>query len=119
MLVLSLTVLVIAVVLFIAYPLFRKTPKPLPLGNEASRGEERLDLEIEKQNVLGSLRDLESDLLGGKLSQADYERLKAFDEHRLTEILSKMDSSTAEKKDLAKESTEYSPDALRRFRTMN
>jgi cytochrome c-type biogenesis protein CcmH len=118
MLVLSLAVLLAAVVLFIVFPLFRRTPKPLPLGNEASRGEERSDLEIEKQNVLTSLRDLESDFAGGKISAADFERLKTFDEHRLADLLAKMDQQNPEDGETG-ERGRYSEEFIRKFRKWN
>lgn len=121
MFVVIVALLAIAVVLFIAWPLFRKTPKPLPHGIEASRGEELLDLEIEKQNILASLRDLESDLLGGKLSPTDYERLKDIDEHRLAAVLAGIDGKTSAgtKASGPDQTRGYSPETLGRFRTMN
>src|SRR3989304_10513269 len=88
-------VIVIAVVLFIAWPLFRNSTKPLSAGINTARREESADLEAEKQNILASLTDLESDLQGGKLTQPAYERLKDIDEHRLSGILDKIDSAAA------------------------
>ncbi len=113
-------VLVIVVVSFIAWPLFRNTTKPLPPGIDAARREESPDLEIEKQNILTSLRDMESDLQGGTLSQTDYERLKDIDEHRLAGILDRIDSAAAATKENAGNQTmaDTREPALR-FQVMN
>ena len=113
-------VLVIAVVLFIAWPLFRNSTKPLPPGIYPAGGEEDVDLEVEKQNILASLTDLESDLQGGKLTQSDYERLKDIDEHRLAGILDKIDNAaTADEISAGIQARGDSPEPLPRFRTMN
>ena len=113
-------VIVIAVVLFIAWPLFRNSTKPLSAGINTARREESADLETEKQNILASLTDLESDLQGGKLTQSDYERLKDIDEHRLAGILDKIDSAaTTDKISAGIQARGDSPEPLPRFRTMN
>src|SRR4030067_2378331 len=113
-------VIIIVVVLFIAWPLFRNSTKPLPPGIYPAGGEEDVDLEAEKQNILASLTDLESDLQGGKLTQSDYERLKDIDEHRLSGILDKIDSAaTAAKISSGLQTSADSPEPAHRFRTMN
>jgi len=113
-------VIIIVVVLFIAWPLFRNSTKPLPAGIYPAGGEEDVDLEAEKQNILASLTDLESDLQGGKLTQSDYERLKDIDEHRLAGILDKIDNAaTADKISAGIQARGDSPEPLPRFRAMN
>ena len=113
-------VLVIVVVSFIAWPLFRNSTKPLPPGIDATRREESPDLEIEKQDILTSLRDMESDLQGGTLSQTDYERLKDIDEHHLAGILDRIDSAAAATKiSSGLQTSADSPEPELRFRTMN
>ena len=112
--------IVIAVVLFIAWPLFRNSTKPLSAGIDTARREESADLETEKQNIIASLTDLESDLQGGKLTQADYERLKDIDEHLLSGILDKIDSAAAAAKiSSGLQTSADSPEPAHRFRTMN
>ena len=112
--------LVTAVVFFIGWPLFRNSTKPLPPGIYPAGGEESVDLEAEKQNILASLTDLESDLQGGKLTQSDYERLKDIDEHRLAGILDKIDSAgSAAKISAGIQARGDSPEPATRFRTMN
>jgi len=113
-------VIIIVVVLFIAWPLFRNSTKPLPPGIYPAGGEEDVDLEAEKQNILASLTDLESDLQGGKLTQSDYERLKDIDEHRLAGILDKIDNAaTADEISAGIQARGDSPEPLPRFRAMN
>ena len=113
-------VIIIAVVLFIAWPLFRNSTKPLSPGIDTARREESADLETEKQNILASLTDLESDLQGGKLTQSDYERLKDIDEHRLAGILDKIDNAaTADEISAGIQARGDSPEPLPRFRAMN
>ena len=113
-------VLVIVVVSFIAWPLFRNSTKPLPPGIDAARREESPDLEIEKQDILTSLRDMESDLQGGTLSQTDYERLKDIDEHRLAGILDRIDTAAAAtKENTGNQTMADTREPAHRFRTMN
>lgn len=76
----------------LTYPLWRKTDSPIPMGPEAARRQELIDLEIEKQTLLTSLADLELDLSQGRLLQADYQRLRAVDEFRLGKMLQKLDT---------------------------
>lgn len=112
--------LVIAVLFFIAWPLFRNTANPLPPGTDTAGEEDSSDLEIEKQNILTALRDMESDLQAGTLSQADYERLKDIEEHRLAGILDKIDSAAAAKKEKAGNQTMANiRKPVPRFRAMN
>ncbi|MEK6538059.1 MAG: tetratricopeptide repeat protein, partial [Nitrospirota bacterium] len=86
----------------------------------AARREESSDLEIEKENILTSLRDMESDLQGGTLSQADYERLKDIDEHRLAGILDRIDSAAeATKENAGNQTIADTREPALRFRTMN
>ncbi|MBI4715695.1 MAG: tetratricopeptide repeat protein [Nitrospirae bacterium] len=115
---LSVTGLLIVILIFVAYPLWRRTPKPLPVGTEAARGEERLDLEIEKRNVLQSIRELEEDLAGGKITEGDYQRLRAVDEHRLAGILDRIDVGEATRTGQPAPAQRAEGD-LRRFRIFN
>ncbi len=79
------------VIVALSYPFWGKTQTPMPVGHETSEDQERIDLEIEKQVILSSLSELDIDLAQGRLTQADYQRLKATDEHRLLQILNKLD----------------------------
>src|SRR2546427_9857354 len=79
------------VILVLSYPFWSKTQTPMPVGYDTSEAQERIDLEIEKQVILTSLSELDIDLAQGRLTQADYQRLKTTDEHRLLQILNRLD----------------------------
>lgn len=79
------------VILALSYPFWGKLQTQMPVGHETSEDQEWIDLKIEKEVILGSLSELEIDLTQGRLTQADYQRLKATDEHRLLQILNKLD----------------------------
>jgi cytochrome c-type biogenesis protein CcmH len=81
-----------AVILVLAFPLWNKNAAPIPMGLEASLDQERIDLEIEKQTLLNSLAELDLDLAQGRLASSDHQRLKAIDENRLGRILNQLDS---------------------------
>ncbi|MGH7273369.1 MAG: tetratricopeptide repeat protein, partial [Nitrospiria bacterium] len=84
-----------AVILFLAHPFWRERRTSMPMGqgsfNEDPKDQERIDLEIEKQRILTSLSELEIERIQGRLSPADYQRLKATDENRLVKILDRLD----------------------------
>ena len=113
-------VIIIVVVLLIAWPFFRNSAKQRPAGIDTSGADGSVDLESERQNILASLTDLEADLQGGKISQADYERLKDIDEHHLAGILDKIDSAAAATEAPAGIQDMAAPaEPATRFRTMN
>jgi cytochrome c-type biogenesis protein CcmH len=84
------------VIVLMSLPLWRKTPMPILMGPEATKDQERIDLEIEKQTLLNSLAELDLDLSQGRFTEKDYHRLKAVDEHRLVQVLSKLDQLSKE-----------------------
>jgi len=79
------------VIVVLSYPFWGKAQTPMPVGRETSADQEQIDLEIEKEVILSSLSELDIDLAQGRLTPADYQRLKATDEHRLLQILNKLD----------------------------
>lgn len=83
--------ILIIVVIILSLPFLRKSGSVTLLGKEAEEGQERLDLEIERQTFLNSLAELELDFAQEKFGQMDYERLKAIDERRFVSILSRID----------------------------
>jgi cytochrome c-type biogenesis protein CcmH len=85
-------IILIIVIAVLVYPLWSHTSPPIPMGLAASADQERIDLEIEKQTLLNSLAELDLDLAQGRLTSADYQRLKAVDENRLGRILDAMDA---------------------------
>ncbi|MFQ5949322.1 MAG: tetratricopeptide repeat protein, partial [Nitrospiria bacterium] len=88
------TFMLLAVIVSLAYPFFRRSGTPLIVGKEAARDEEEVNLEIERQTLLGALSELEVDYAQGKVSPADYDRLKLGQEHRLVTVLDRLDAMT-------------------------
>ena len=84
--------LLILVAAGLAYPLLKKSTTPIPMGPDAARDQERIDLEIEKQTLFHSLSELDLELAQGRLTPDDHRRLKAVDEYRLGRLLEKMDA---------------------------
>ena len=83
--------ILIVVVILLSLPFLRKSGSVTLLGQEAEEGQERLDLEIERQTLMNSLAELDLDRAQEKFSQNDYERLKAVDERRFVSILGRID----------------------------
>ncbi|MCC7201670.1 MAG: tetratricopeptide repeat protein [Nitrospirae bacterium] len=114
-------VLIIIVLLLIAWPLFRNSRRQPLSQADAATGDAAADLETEKENILASIRDLEADIQGGKLSPADYKRLRDMEEHRLAEILDRIDSIEAAEDETPERrkglANDNEPSA--RFRAMN
>lgn len=85
-------IILVTVLITLAYPLWKRDSDAIPMGPEAEKEQERIDLEIEKQTLLNSLGDLDLDLAQGRLTHPDYERLKRVDEIRLGRVLDKRDA---------------------------
>ncbi len=86
------TFMLLGVVAMLAMPLIRRSANPLLVGNEADIDEERVNLDIERQTLLRTLSELEVNYSQGKVSLGDYERLKLGYEHRLVNILDRLDA---------------------------
>src|SRR3990172_12548856 len=86
--------LVAAVVAILTLPFWRPAGGTSPLGPHAALDQERIDLELEREILLSSLADLEIERVRSKLSDDDYERLKATDERRLLGALTRLDALT-------------------------
>lgn len=85
--------LLIIVIGTLSFPFWHREEAPLLLGPEATQDQERIDLELEREIILASLAELEVDRAQEKLLPEDYERLKATDERRLLQILTRLDAS--------------------------
>ncbi len=85
--------LLIIVIGTLSFPFWHRDDAPLLLGPEATQEQERIDLELEREIILASLAELEGDRAQEKLSPEDYERLKATDERRLLQILTRLDAA--------------------------
>ena len=92
-----LAVLGAAVVGFVLYPLFdRDVSYAAALPEKA---EELKRLSEEKARVLASIKDLDFEYKAGKLSEADYKRIRTEDLARAAQIITRMETlTTGEKK---------------------
>jgi len=72
-------------------PLLRRTEMTLVVGEAASRDEEHVNLEIERRTIASSLSELDVDYEQGRVSASDYEQTKLGFEHRLLDILDRLD----------------------------
>jgi hypothetical protein len=87
-------VILIALVLFVAWPLLKDRPETESL-EEASE----LDLALEeKESAIANLKDIEMDYRMGKLSEDDYTRLKAEWETTAVGALQKVESLSKQKR---------------------
>lgn len=105
-------IILVLTLALLSFPLIRKTRSPIPVGHEADEDQERIDLEIERDTLLNSLAELEAEFGQERLSEADYHRLKAVDERRLFNILTRLDqlsAGPAAKKPDRKPTAELSP----------
>ena len=91
--VLCAALLAAAATVWILAPLFRADAAQ---AERASQLLSRLsDLQSEREMALSALRDLEDDRATGKVSDADYEALKARFTERAVEVLKKLDEAEA------------------------
>ncbi len=88
---LAVGVILVAVVLFLTYPFWRKGDTSMPLNIGTSPDQERMDLEMEKQRILTSILELDHEYAQGRHAPADYQWLRTTDEHRLVKILDRFD----------------------------
>jgi cytochrome c-type biogenesis protein CcmH len=84
--------LLLAVGVALALPWFRRDPEPIPVGYAADQDQEHIDLVIERESLIRSLKELEIEHGQGRLLDADYARLKATDERRLLEVLDRIEA---------------------------
>ncbi len=84
--------IVLGIVLFaITLPFWRKDPAPISFGLDDNQEQEYADLQVEREVLNQSLQELEMERAAGRMELADYERLKATDEHRLLHILDRLE----------------------------
>ncbi len=85
--------LVLGIVVFaLTLPFWRKDPSPISFGLDDDRAQEQADLQVEREILAQSLQELEMERAQGRMESADYERLKATDEHRLLQLLDRLDA---------------------------
>ncbi len=101
------TAAIIIIMAFVAaallYPFWTQGSTPIPMGEDADRDQERIDLGIEKQTIIHSISDLDLDQAQGRLSSEDHQRLRALEEVRLGKTLDRLKTleSSASKKTAA------------------
>lgn len=85
------TTLLIATIGALVFPFFRKKTLRLIDDQAAVIDEEEVNLAIERQTIASSLSELEVDFEQGKLPSGDYNQQKLKFEHRLLEVLDRLD----------------------------
>jgi cytochrome c-type biogenesis protein CcmH len=85
-------VLLALVFIALAPPLWRRDPEPLQVGYDADQDQEQIDLGIEREALIRSLKELEVEHGQGRLTDADYARLRATDERRLLQVLDRLEA---------------------------
>jgi cytochrome c-type biogenesis protein CcmH len=84
--------IILGIVLFaLTLPFWRRDPSPISFGLDDNRAQENADLQVERGVLSQSLQELEMERAQGRMEPADYERLKATDEHRLLQILDRLE----------------------------
>lgn len=81
-------VLFILLILYVAYPLLREK---LEVGSAEREMTEMEKLQLAKEEVVGTLKDIDMDYRMGKLSDQDYENLKAQHELEAVEVLQQIE----------------------------
>ncbi len=84
--------LLVLVFAALATPLWRRDPAPMQVGYAADQDQEYIDLGIERESLIRSLKELEVDHGQGRLTDSDYGRLKATDERRLLQVLDRLET---------------------------
>ncbi|MDH5562979.1 MAG: tetratricopeptide repeat protein [Nitrospirota bacterium] len=85
-------VIILGMVLFaLTLPFWRKDPSPISFGADDNREQEYADLQVERGVLAQSLQELEMERAQGRMEPNDYERLKATDEHRLLQLLDRLE----------------------------
>lgn len=82
-------ILLIAVVLYIAYPLLKEEEAKAEQGKQSSQRDLLLE---QKVDVIANLKDIEMDYRMGKLSEEDYQALKLDFEGQAVGIFQKLES---------------------------
>ncbi len=85
------TLLLVATIGPLVLPFFRKKTLTLIDDQAAALDEEEVDLKIERRTLASSIAELEVDFQQGKLASNDYTHQKLKFEHRLLEVLDRLE----------------------------
>ncbi len=91
MLLIPVTIILILVLAAITLPFWRKDPNPFSPFHHNDRTQELADLSVERETLARSLHELEVELAQKRMEPVDHARLKATDEHRLLQVLDRLE----------------------------
>ena len=91
MFVVAVALLLVCVLTILVVPVWRRDADSIPMGPEADQDQERVDLTIERETLVRSLHELEVEHGQGRLTDADFVRLKVTDERRLLQVLDRIE----------------------------
>ncbi|MCA9471371.1 MAG: hypothetical protein MRJ96_09690 [Nitrospirales bacterium] len=91
MLLIPVTIILILVIVAITSPFWRKDPHPFSPFHHDEQQQELADLFVEREVLIRSLQELDVELAQKRLEPEDHTRLKATDEHRLLQVLDRID----------------------------
>ncbi len=86
------TTLLIIVIGALVFPFLRRNNATLFVGQDPSLDEEAVNLQIERSTLASSLSELDVDFEQGKVNPADFENQKLDLEHRLLEVLDRLET---------------------------
>jgi hypothetical protein len=85
------------VTVLVLQPVFKRAARTPAVQPKSGSADELQQLSDQKERLLTALKDLEFEHNAGKLSDADYQRVKADDMAQLATIMTRMDQLTGEK----------------------
>ena len=91
MLLIPVIIILILVLVAITLPFWRKDPDPFSPFHNDDRTQELADLIVEREVLVRSLQELDVELAQKRMEPADHARLKATDEHRLLQVLDRLE----------------------------
>lgn len=91
MLLIPVTTILIFVIVAITSPFWRKDPNPFSPFHNDERHQELADLVVEREVLVRSLQELDVELAQKRMEPEDHIRLKATDEHRLLQVLDRLE----------------------------
>ncbi|MGB0910055.1 MAG: tetratricopeptide repeat protein [Nitrospirales bacterium] len=108
MLLIPVTIILILVLAAITSPFWRKDPNPFSPFHNNDQTQELADLSVERETLVRSLQELDVELAQTRMEPEDHARLKATDEHRLLQVLDRLESL---EKDSADQATSAQPNS--------
>ena len=91
MLLIPVILILILVIVAITSPFWRKDPNPFSPFHLDDLNQEMADLTVEREVLVRSLQELDVELAQKRMEPDDHARLKATDEHRLLQVLDRLE----------------------------